>query len=355
MKKVLFLITGGSIHGGEKVDLAFGQLLEEEGYNVDYVAIQKMKVDKIRSRKLRLICLNTILFFRYFLSNHKIILLNHYYLWESILLLMWSKVIFRKKLVFIVFHLLFKCPVNSLSYWSRTRQKELIPLLIGDLIITISRFTKEEIRKLGIPSRKVKIVYPLIGKVNSVERNSSPSRNSIISILFVGTIYPRKGVVILCEAFSKLPWENIRLHLVGNNTLWLDYFKEILPYIQNDKRIVMHGQLSDSDLSALYKSANIFVLPSYWEGFGMVLVEAMRYGLPIISTNVSAIPELVEHKRNGILIEPGDIDALQRALRTLIENPELRKSYSQAAYKRYYELPLWKDEVIKFISYFKDL
>jgi len=358
MKKVLFFLSGKSIHGGEKVDLAYGQLLEKEGYNVDYVeigALLESISSKTGSRILVLVLVNFILFLQYFISNHRIIVITHYFSWVPFLLLVWSRVILRKRIVFILHHFKCRCPVKSLPHWSKIRLKEWIPLLVANRIIVNSHFSKEETEHIGISSKKVIVVYPLISKGSSIIKKTSISKTSIISILFVGVINKRKGVDILCEAFSQLPRANLRLNLVGNNTIWLDYLSLILSYLKDDKRIIMHGQLSNGDLSVLYKNSNIFVLPSYWEGFGIALVEAMRYGLPIISTNISAIPELIHNRRNGILVEPGNVEELRIALRTLIEDTQLREQYSQASYQKYNELSSWKDEAMKFVSCFNDL
>ena len=82
------------------------------------------------------------------------------------------------------------------------------------------------------------------------------------------------------------------------------------------------------------RSSKVLVLPSRWEGFGLVIIEAMSNMLPVIASNVGGIPEIIENGRDGILVPPEDSETLAQAINDLLENKGLREKLSQAAYKK---------------------
>jgi len=84
-------------------------------------------------------------------------------------------------------------------------------------------------------------------------------------------------------------------------------------------------------LAEWYARSDILVLPSLWEGYGIVLLEAMSFGLPVIATRVGGIPEIVSDGRNGLLVEAGNVPDLARAMRYLIEHPEYARTLSDGA------------------------
>jgi glycosyltransferase involved in cell wall biosynthesis len=100
----------------------------------------------------------------------------------------------------------------------------------------------------------------------------------------------------------------------------------------------------------LYSSSDIFVLPSLKETFGIVFLEAMHYGLPIVTTNVSAMPELITDGENGLLVPPADSQALAKALSKLVENPELREQLGERGRQRIKNAYYWEQTSSKFLS-----
>ena len=108
------------------------------------------------------------------------------------------------------------------------------------------------------------------------------------------------------------------------------------------ERIAVLGVLPDHEMSQLYAGADVFVLPSRFEGYGMAFAEAMAHGLPVIGTTAGAIPDTVPPEA-GVLIEPNDVKALTRALRLLIENEKERRWFAAGARAAADELPTWQD------------
>jgi glycosyltransferase involved in cell wall biosynthesis len=119
-------------------------------------------------------------------------------------------------------------------------------------------------------------------------------------------------------------------------------------------RVCFHGRVSGDELPNLYQSADIFVLPSYHEGYGMVVVEAMQFGLPAIVSNITALPELVRHGVNGLLISPGDVDGIARAIDQLSSSPEDRRRMAAENVKLARNANTWEDvedQFLKLVTY----
>lgn len=213
------------------------------------------------------------------------------------------------------------------------RFKERLYLLGVKIEVTISRSTAGELASLGQPMSKIRIV-PCGIDINEVKRYPKEA-SAKVNLLFVGHYRPRKGVDYLVDAFSRLRADNTVLHLVGRmeDSRYFERLVAIAKAKGVEDRVIFHGQVDSDRLAYLYSQADVFVFPSLWEGFGIVLLEAMSYGLPIVASNVSAIPELVEDGENGFLVPPADPQALASAIARLVEDSELRKKMGQRGYR----------------------
>ena len=150
----------------------------------------------------------------------------------------------------------------------------------------------------------------------------------IVNLLSVGTLTPRKGHDLLIEALARLadlPWT---CRIIGSPDRAPATAADLRARIARhglQSRIILAGETAD--LSAAYGAADVFVLASRHEGYGMVFAEAMQHGLPIIATTAGAIPEAVPSGA-GILVPPDDVAALAGALAQLIRDPALRARYA---------------------------
>ncbi len=185
-----------------------------------------------------------------------------------------------------------KFDLYQLALWGRLSVKK------ASKIITISRSSKDDIiQEYGVKSSKVAVAH--LGIKPSLKLSMTDKdliqKYSITSpyILFVGTIQPRKNVLRLIQAFSKLAEKhpNLKLVIVGKKG-W--QYEEILREPEklgiSEKVIFLHN-VTDEDLAAFYKFAEAFVLPSLYEGFGLPILEAMKYECPVITSNTSSLPE----------------------------------------------------------------
>jgi glycosyltransferase involved in cell wall biosynthesis len=158
-------------------------------------------------------------------------------------------------------------------------------------------------------------------------------------------LVPRKGYDVLIAALAQiteLPW---RLLIVGDNARSPQTAAELTQQIARLHlvgRVSLSGAVSTEELAKLYACANVFALPSRFEGYGMAFAEAMAHGLPVIGTTAGAIPDTVPAGA-GILVPPDDADALAAALRRLIASGEERAALAAGARAAAANLPTWKD------------
>lgn len=150
---------------------------------------------------------------------------------------------------------------------------------------------------------------------------------------FLGSLEEKKGVFDIINVFSGIIKENPSVMLIlGGEAPNSEVYQKLKNLIRNlniEKYLYLYGAVSGKEKIKLLKASHIFVFPSYAEGFPNALLEAMAAGLPVVSTTVGAIPELIEDGRNGFLISPGDLANLKEKLLTLLENETLRRKMGE--------------------------
>jgi glycosyltransferase involved in cell wall biosynthesis len=150
-----------------------------------------------------------------------------------------------------------------------------------------------------------------------------PIEDSKVRLIYVGRLTAIKGLRVLMAAFIEAGKVNpsLRLTLVGDGEDRATLERLAGPA---DDRIQFLGARTQSEVADELRTADIFVLPSFAEGVPVVLMEAMASGLPVISTQVAGVPELVAHGESGLLVPPGDTQSLSEAILTLASNAKLR-------------------------------
>ena len=201
-------------------------------------------------------------------------------------------------------------------------------------IIAISQYTKQSVVDLlHFPSERVSVIHgavdvnifrPLTLPANFKAKYGLPENASII--LYVGSEDPRKNLRTLITAFSQIASQRPEAILVKAGSGHFPDEGAKLRQRVNDlgiaSRVVFLGNLPDEDLSWLYNSADIVVMPSLFEGFGFPALEAMACGRPVIAANATSLPEVVGDA--GVLFDPMDVDALADAMVQLLANPGYR-------------------------------
>ena len=153
------------------------------------------------------------------------------------------------------------------------------------------------------------------------------------SVLYVGHFARLKGVDILIQAIAKLRLElpNIKLHLVGRGNV--PYFASLAKKEGVEKNVVFHSWATQSMVASYYKSADVCVFPSRLEGFGIVILEAMASGIPIIASDIPSFRELISNGIDGCLFKFEDADALSKEIIALYNSSNLRKELSHNAFE----------------------
>jgi glycosyltransferase involved in cell wall biosynthesis len=197
-------------------------------------------------------------------------------------------------------------------------------------------------RDFGVPAARITVAEP---GVERAKRARETPFGQPLHLLAVGAVSPRKGYDLLIAALAKmaaLPW---RLTIAGATDRAPDTFGALQQQVTGlglADRVTFAGAISDDALAALYGEADIFVMASHYEGYGMVLTEALARGLPIVTTRsgpaVDVIPDMAAQK-----VAVGDVDDLAGSLAYLIGDASARQRHADAAWAAAQSLPDWDD------------
>jgi glycosyltransferase involved in cell wall biosynthesis len=165
-----------------------------------------------------------------------------------------------------------------------------------------------------------------------------------VELLFVGRLEQRKGIVELLQALPDLlqRWPQLKARLIGDTRIRnasgsYDMDDFLARHQQADwlPRVIFAGRVDDDVLQQAYADCDLFVAPSLFESFGLVFVEAMRQGKPVIGCQAGGMPEVIEHGQTGLLVHPGDSASLAAAIEQLLRDPALRARMGEAALRSY--------------------
>jgi glycosyltransferase involved in cell wall biosynthesis len=181
--------------------------------------------------------------------------------------------------------------------------------------------------------------------------------NAPLRLIFVGNVIERKGLHHVLDALVHLPANDATLTVVGNLDVAPAYVARVQRQITQlglQRRVWLHGSLTQKALRECLRTSDLFVAPSY-EGFGIVYLEAMAFGLPVIASTAGAAHEIVQPGQNGFLVQPGDTDALATYIHTLAQNRTLLTELALAARSRFDCHPTWTQTCERIESWLKQL
>ncbi len=367
MKRISFISgTFPSITGGEFYNYQLYSHLKENKLEVNYINLHQLRL----IFKLNLVPVlgdilsNLLIFLLVFPKLGDLVVEDQYYSPYLVLTNFFHKFIRHGKTLLILHHF---DKYSSEKYGGYPRPvlsyplgiiREIASVFFADFIITNSQFNRQEILSVrSIDKDDIKVLPPGLDreklKAHVVEKIEPLSDQESPIILCVGHCIPRKGIIHLIEAVSRVNRKGFKIYIVGKTDKDANYYQNVLSLIDKHRLsqdIFLLNRVDQETLISLYKRAKFFVLPSLKEGFGIVLLEAMYYGLPIITTNVSAMPELVINSENGLLVNPADSDGLAHAISTLIEHPELCQKMSENGSKKIAENYYWEQTKSQFLS-----
>ncbi len=261
-------------------------------------------------------------------------------------------------IITIVHHL---CCSEEQPLWQRllAASFEAVYLAGVDGLILNSRTTLESIRKLRTASGKSFIIAA--PGCDRFRDNFDPEKIQMkcsgpgpLRIIFAGNIIPRKGLHTVIAALREMPAGAWMLSVAGSEAFNPGYAARIRAEAENSGfggNIKLLGQVHDSELARLLQESHVLVVPSSYEGFGMIYAEAMGFGLPVIGCRAGAAPELIEHGLNGFLIKPGDHSGIARHLLLLQNNRKILKDMSNAARQCFLKLPGWEEGLSRITAF----
>lgn len=210
----------------------------------------------------------------------------------------------------------------------------------ADQIITMNEASYSTLRNLGYTNVS-NCPNPLSSAImKQIDAEYGTIKRETNKLLFVGHVLPSKGVFELVEACSR--FDNVELHIIGKaQEPVYSQLIELAKKKDNGSWLKMRGEVPHEGVLREMQSATLFVFPTYTEGFPGVILEAMASGCPIVTTNVGAIPEMLDingANKYGVCVPPKDVDAFAEGLKKMLENPEFASSCAENAKQRVYDL-----------------
>jgi glycosyltransferase involved in cell wall biosynthesis len=236
-------------------------------------------------------------------------------------------------------------------------------------IFAVSNFTKTEIEKLfGISPEKIEVVYNAIderflsGHATAADRDLIARRYQVTYpfLLYAGRISPHKNVVRMIEAFSALKTElerdaiypDLKLIIIGDDLSGNPDLRRtvVRSGVQNDVRFL--GFVPIEVLRIFYDEAKVFAFPSLYEGFGLPPLEAMAHGTPVVTSNVTSLPEVVGNA--AVLVNPENVFEIMRALHRVLTDKGLRDRMKERGYQQAAKFS-WEKSVRRILEVYRQI
>jgi len=224
----------------------------------------------------------------------------------------------------------------------RLEESERRALAAVRLVIVTSRATAEALQRYGVAANRIAVVEPGTERAPLARGSGDAVRN----LLCVASLVPRKGHDVLLRALADVPRTDWVLTCVGSHYRSTATVERLCAQIDAEgleDHVRLVGEVDAATLAAHYDRADIFVLPTRYEGYGMAVAEALAHGLPVISTPTGAIADLIGRDA-GMLVPPGDAEALTAALWRVLDDDGLRQRLREGARRVRQRLPSWDDQ-----------
>lgn len=236
-------------------------------------------------------------------------------------------------------------------------------------IVAVSNFTRNDIEKLfGIPSDRIEVIYNAIderflrGHASAADRELIAQRYQVTYpfLLYAGRVSTHKNVARMIEAFSALKTElerdraypDLKLIIIGDDLSGNPDLRRtvVRSGVQNDVRFL--GFVPIEVLRIFYDEAKVFVFPSLYEGFGLPPLEAMAHGTPVVTSNVSSLPEVVGQA--AVLVNPENVFEIMRALHRVLTDPALRERMKERGYQQVRKFS-WETSVRRILDIYRQV
>jgi len=230
--------------------------------------------------------------------------------------------------------------VNGFIYNSNT-SKYTVEKLIGSIRPSVVAYPGRDQFEVNITEDDI------VNRVRTTE---------ILKILFLGNVIPRKGLHILLSALDRLKIDNWILNVIGrldSEKLYTKKVKRLIRKKRIENNVYFLGLLSDKELIQYFKRSDILVVPSFYEGFGIVYLEGMGFGIPVIATTNGGAKEIIGNGKEGFLVEPHDFVSISDYIEMLFRDKDLLLDMSINALKRYRSFHKWESSTSKIRGFLK--
>lgn len=296
---------------------------------------------------------------------------GHYIIWYQLILPFWVKkdeidifwspghrlpLALPKSIssVVTIHDLVWKMAPNTMTFANRFLDSFFMPrsVKMSDKVIVVSESTKKDLfAEIPCAIGKTEVIYEA-GLLSSNQNISKPKNKKYI--LFVGTLEPRKNLPRLLQAYSLFP-EKIKkeysLYIVGSKG-WGNDIKKNIDRLGIEKYVKVFGFLSDNDLVDIYQKASLLVMPSIYEGFGLPLLEGMSFGVPVVTSQISSMPEIAGS--SAILVDPYSVYSIKSNILKVITNKKLSSELSRKGLKHAKKFS-WSKSSQKTLILFKNV
>jgi glycosyltransferase involved in cell wall biosynthesis len=260
-------------------------------------------------------------------------------------------------------HLMFPQYLPNRAAYAYARATMWLAAKQSACILTVSEASKRDILHFfNVPAAKVVVIPNAIDERFSrsyseeeVARVRERYQLDQRFVLYVGNIKPHKNLVRLIEAFNQLrrgDLEDLRLLIIGDEISKLPALRRAVHRNKLHKHVRFLGYLPDDTLAILYRLASVFVFPSLYEGFGLPPIEAMASGTPVVTSNVSALPEVTGDA--ALLADPYDVESIVDAMRQVLSDPALAAEMSRKGLLRAREFS-WERSAAKTLEVYQQV
>ncbi|HVS84891.1 MAG TPA: glycosyltransferase family 4 protein [Gaiellaceae bacterium] len=217
---------------------------------------------------------------------------------------------------------------SRIARWAERRIAARIDqeLAMADLVLANSQFTADDLARTGVPRAKIAVASLGVDLERFAPAGGARPRSEIARIVYVGSLAPRKGVITLAEAVRMLRTTRpCELHVYGSGE---PRYMRLLESFADDGSVTLHSYVPNAELPDVYRAADVVVLPTLSDGFGLVVYEAMASGAPVVVTDRCGAE--VEHGRNGLVVPHSDPRALADAIEQLLSDPGRARTLAAA-------------------------
>jgi phosphatidyl-myo-inositol dimannoside synthase len=225
-------------------------------------------------------------------------------------------------------------------------------------VFTVSRYTATRAKELNLPESKVRVIRNGIEEKEILPLDPNQTSEPIDSprILTVCRLVPRKGCDTVIRALPHLveDYPNLKYQIIGSGPE-SQKLKDLTAQLNMETYVDFLGRVDEQTKDEVYQNSHLFVMPARqfdddYEGFGIVYLEAMARGLPVIGASTGGIPDAIEHDVTGLLVQPDDPPQLAEAIRNILEDTAFRSRLAITAWERLEERFLWPDIADEYVQ-----